>query len=132
MWWFMLYSCEKRYLKDINSYYIYWEIMHLPNFYNNNFLYIVILLRPFAKCSISENECLIRKTKTWQNSHFWFSNLQYFFQISVKNLSSFFHHINFMMFQKVWSKIRKLLSYSAISFAFTNIYWMVHFDRNFL
>ena len=44
----MLYSSEKRYLKYINSYYIYWEILHLPNFSNSKILYIVILLLPFA------------------------------------------------------------------------------------
>ena len=45
----MLCSCEKRYLKDINYYYIYWEILHLPNLSNNKVLYIVILLLPFPK-----------------------------------------------------------------------------------
>ena len=79
IWWFMLYSSEKRYLKYINSYYIYWEILHLPNFSNNKLLHLVILLLPFAKCFISINECLIKKAKTLQYSYFWLPNLHYFF-----------------------------------------------------
>ena len=51
----------------INSYYIYWEILDLSNFSNNKLLYIVILLLPFVKCFISVNECIIRKSKTWQD-----------------------------------------------------------------
>ena len=46
MWGFMLRFCEKRYLKDINPNYIYWEMLHLPIFSNNKFVYIVILLLP--------------------------------------------------------------------------------------
>ena len=79
MWGFMLCSCEKLYLKDVNSCYIYWDILHLPNFSNNKLLYIVILFLPFAKYFISVNECFIRKAKTWQYSWFWLPNLHYFF-----------------------------------------------------
>ena len=46
------------------------RLLHLPNFSNNKLLYIFILLLPFAKCFISVNKCLIRKTKTWQYSYF--------------------------------------------------------------
>ena len=56
----MLFSWEKLYLKDINSYYIYWDILHLPNVSNNKLLYLVILLLTFAKYLISINECLIQ------------------------------------------------------------------------
>ena len=65
------YVLVEFFLKDINFYYIYWEILHLANFSNNKLLYIVVLLLPFAKCFISANECLIRKAKTWQYSYFW-------------------------------------------------------------
>ena len=68
---FMLCSCQKLYLKDVNSYYIYWEILHLPNFSNNKLLYI-------------------------------------------ENVSSFFHHIKFMIFETVWSKKVWSKNYSAI------------------
>ena len=116
---------QKIYLKDINSSYIHWEILREPNFSNNKLLYILILLLPFAKCFISVNECLIRKAKTWQYSYFWYTNLRYFFKIKIKYLSSFFHHIKFMIFETVWSRKRRLLSHSATSFCFTDIYWMV-------
>ena len=43
-----IHSHEPSKKKDINSYYIYWEILHLPNFSNNKLLYTVILSLPFA------------------------------------------------------------------------------------
>ena len=64
--------------KTINSYCIYWEILHLPNFSKNKLLYVVISLLPFAKCFISVNKCLVRKAKTWQYSYFRILNLHYF------------------------------------------------------
>ena len=66
---FLWKTSFKRY---INSYYIYWEILHLLNFSNDKLLYTVILLLPFAKYFISVKECLIRKAKTWQYSFFDF------------------------------------------------------------
>ena len=58
-----------------------------------------------------------------------------------KNLSSFFHHITFIVFEKMRSKKKniiiimkiKILSYSATSFSFLlqmpDAYCMVNFDR---
>ena len=37
-----------------------------------------------------------------------------------------------MIFETVWSKKRKLLSYKTTSFSFTDICWIVNFDRFFL
>ena len=45
----------------------------------------------------------------------------------TKELKLTFHHIKIMMFETAWSK--KLLSHSAISFSFTNIYRKGNFDR---
>ena len=126
--------------------------LYFPNFSNNKLLYIVILLLPFAKCFISVNKYLIRIAKTWQYSYFLTSkpsllylNLnkkpavyrKHFRKIALlhlkivselrKNLRSFSHHINFIVFGTVWSKIN-LLSYSA-TFFFTDIYRIVNFER---
>ena len=114
----MLCSSEKHYSKDINSYYIYWETLHLPNFSNNKLTYIVILLLPFAKCFISVNKYLIRKCKTWQYTAVCRNQIRkialpYLKIVSElrKNFSSFFHRIKFIAFETVWSK----KNYSAIA-----------------
>ena len=43
----------------------------------------------------------------------------------------FFHQIKFILFKKVWLK-KVLLSYSATSFFFTDIYHIVNFNQIFL
>ena len=70
-------------------------LLHLPDFRNKRLLYIVILLVPFAKCFISVNKYLIRKTKTWQYSYFSPHQVYSIWNSMVKN---------------------NLLSYSATSF----------------
>ena len=128
----MLCSCEKLYFKDIKSYCIHWEILHLLNFSNNKILYTVILLLLSAKCFISVNECLIRKANTWQYYVFLTSKPSLLLLNLTKELKLIFSPIKFMIFKTVWSKKRNLLSYSATSFPFTDMYWMGNFDRIFL
>ena len=128
----MLCSCEKLYY---NYYYIYWKILHLPNFSNNKVLYIVILLLPFAKCFFFSKWMPYYEGLRDSNTHiFYFQTFITSFkskktqkpiknthkkncQTSLlhlkivielrKNLSSFFHHIKFIVFQTVWSKKNK-------------------------
>ena len=94
---------EKCYLKDINYCNIYWQILHLPNFSNNELLYKVILLLPFAKCFISVNGCLIRKAKTCSNS-----KLSLLLLNLTKELKLIFQRIKFMISETVRSKKNKI------------------------
>ena len=125
----MLCSFEKLYLKDINSYYIYWEVLHLPNFSNYKLLYILIISFPF--CFILVNECLLERLRHG-NLILLTSKPSLLLWNLNKELSLFFRHIKFMIFKTVWSKKRKSFSYSTTSFCFTDIYWMLNFDRTFL
>ena len=113
--------------------------LHLPNFVDSALSYIVVLLLHFAKCLISVNKCLFRKTiqymtrhdsthdKTWKYP-FW--QLPYFIWrlwVTKKELKLIFSP---NQVYSVWNIAMKkdLLSY-GVTYFFTDIYRMVNFDR---